>query len=317
MNVKEYLIINNTPLLDDSKNIFILEWLEANAFCTPLEISQSTNISLGEIHETLQVLYKNSLVSFIGERYKINLNGIKLLNKLGLSDLQINKILEQTKFVAGEYNIYKSIFQTWRMNFSDFYLIILQIINDYENVCNLFWDSTTSIEESYSIFVATLFNEFGNVLYTDETSELMNHYTDLYNFSSVNYCYSSEIYRTAICSWDPNSNKIIFSKNISDYLRKKLFNLSFTFLENKKQIENLNFFNLYNSNDINRDLELSYKISTNNMLLDNILSSQNIKELRDQINLTESQTKFILKSIRSKIDNLLLNENETVQHNSI
>ena len=313
MNVKEYLLINNTPLLNDSKNVFILEWLEANSFCTPFEISQSTNISLSEIHKILQVLYKNSLISLIDEKYKINLNGIKLLNKLGLSDLQINKMLEQTKFVTGEYNIYKSIFRTWRMNFTDFYLIILQIIKDYDSVYNLFWNSNSSIEDSYSIFIATLFNKFSNVLYTNETSELMNHYIDLYNFSSVNYCYSSEIYHTKICNWDSKSNNIIFSKNISDYLNHKLFNS----LENKKQAENFNFLNLNYSNNINHDFELSYKISTNKILLDNILSSQNIKELKKRLNLTELQTRFILKSIRSKINNLLLSEDKIVPHNSM
>ena len=68
MNLKEYLVTNNSTLLDNPKNILILEWLEANTLCTPVEISEKTQISLQEVNEIIQILYKNYLISFKSDK---------------------------------------------------------------------------------------------------------------------------------------------------------------------------------------------------------------------------------------------------------
>lgn len=317
MNVKEYLITNNLPLLDNPKNIFILEWLEANAFCTPLEISINTKIPLKEINDILQTLYKNALVSFNEEKYKITFNGIKILNKLGLSDIQIKKLLSKTVFKTDELALYQSLFETWRADFLDIYLIFFymlhkecdDIFHSYSNITSYL--SEISVKETYTIVLATLLHDFGNILYTDETSKLMKYYTALYDYSLQNYCLSSEIYHYTSKYWKANTKKSDFSKYISNYFKNKLSRSYINDLESKHQFDNFKLYNFYNKNTINKDFELSYKILTNNTLLNSILTSQNISELSSSLHLTKAQTKFILKSIRSKIDALLPNETVT------
>ena len=124
MNVKTYLKTNSSPLLDNPKNILILEWLEGNSFCTLTEISTRTNIPLKEINEIIQILYKNNLVTYNKDKYEITIDGIKLLDKLGLSDIQISSLLNQTDFQPEECSIYKSIFHEWRSNFINIYLLL-------------------------------------------------------------------------------------------------------------------------------------------------------------------------------------------------
>ena len=65
-------------------------------------------------------------------------------------------------------------------------------------------------------------------------------------------------------------------------------------------------FLLASKTDLNNDLSLTTKvISNNDEILLYIFSSSDINHLAEKMNLTEVQTRFILKSIRSRIDALL------------
>lgn len=317
MNVKEYVFVNNYPLLDNPKNLFMLEWLETKAFCTPSEISEYTRIPQKEVNDILQTLYKNSLVSFSDERYKITFNGIKMLNSMGLSDLQIKNLLSQTAFKSGELSLYKSLFEIWRTDFLDIYLMFFNILDGafddiYQSTSKITsYLSKISTKETYTILVATLLHDMGNILYTNETSKLMNYYTDLHNYCSVNYCYSSEIYHRKSKHWETNTQKSDFSKYVSKYFKDKLFHTYSIYandLETKQQVRFLKPTKYYAPNTINRDFDLSCEILSNSSLLNSILTSQNLNELSSSLHLTKAQTKFILKNIRAKIDTLLPTE---------
>lgn len=316
MNIKEYLQTNNSPLFENPKNILILEWLEANAFCTPIEISKNTHILLQEVNEILQILYKNSLISFNEDKYAISSKGIELLNKLGFSDLQITNLLNQTDFKKDEYLIYKSIFETWRSQFLNYYLVMSNIIkNQCDNICLPYFSKTeVPKKKSYtSMFIVTLLHELAHVLYTDENSLLMNYYTALYDYSFLHYCTSSEIYHSESKYWKTDNNKNQFSAYIRNTLRKG-FTTAFLYLTTPKteiDDKNLVLNEIYKIYHLNQDFALSHKISANNELLNNIFICNDIKQLSATLHLTESQTKFILKSIRSKIDILLPSETDT------
>lgn len=316
MNIKEYLQTNNSLLLETPKNILILEWLEANSFCTPIEISNNTHISLQEVNEILQILYKNSLISFNENKYVISSKGIQLLNKLGFSDLQIANLLDQTDFEKEEYSIYKSILETWRSQFLDYYLVMSSIIeNECDNICLPYFSSFKAPKKKNytSIFVATLLHELAHILYTNENSLLMNYYTILYNYSFVNHCFSSEIYHFNSKHWKTDSEKNDFSKYVRDSLRKKWINifLCLTTPEGKPQSKYITLNETYNTYHLNQDFALSHKIANSSELLNSIFACKDLKQLSTMLHLTETQTRFILKSIRSKIDGLIPNEVDT------
>lgn len=314
MNVKEYLNINSSPLLDDPQNILLLEWLEANAFCTPAEISKYTKISLNKVNDILHILYKNSLVSFRGEKYKITFKGIKILDKLGLSDLQIQNLLSKTNFINDEYFLYKALFKTWRSNFLDFYLIIYNILDQkWNDVLELYSNSPSltkiSEKDTYTIFVATLMHDFGSILYADETSRLMTYYTKLYDYSLQNYCFSSEIYHNTSIHWQSNNIKSNFSKLISGYLKTASKPRC---VSRCQPTSDMQMFNWYDVTTLNYDLGLSHKILSNDAFLNSIFDSENFDDLCSNLQLTPAQTKFLLKSIRSKIENLMPTKNNLV-----
>lgn len=315
MNIREYLKTNDFPLFETPKNILILEWLEANAFCTPIDISKNTHIPLQEVNEIVQILYKNYLISFSGDKYAISPKGIVLLNKLGFSDIQITKLLNQTEFEKDEYLIYKSILETWRSQFLDYYLVMTNIIKNHcDNIClQYFSRADVPKKKNYtSIFIVTLLHELAYVLYTDENSLLMNCYTTLYDYSLSNHCVSSEIYHLESKCWKADNKKNEFSSYIRNTLRKK-FTTVFLYLntsKTEKKDRNLLLNELYKTYHLNQDFDLSSKIATNNELLNSIFTCNDIKQLSACLHLKEIQTKFILKSIRSKIELLLSNETD-------
>lgn len=305
MNVKEYLMTNSSPLLDNPKNILILEWLEANSFCSPIEISTRINLPIQEINEIIQILYKNNLITFCNNKYKITTNGIKLLDKLGLSDLQITSLMGKTDFQEEEYSIYKSIFHEWRSNFLDIYLFISYTLeNEYNDICMSFSDFILSPKTGHSILIASLFHNFAQILYTEENSNLMKYYNDLFEYSFMNHCVSSELYHTTSKYWSPNEKHVQLISNFHNSLNLFCETSIHTFIFPEK----------YEIGNINNDFSISYNLITDPKLLSKIFISQNLDELSKKFNWTEQQTKFFLKSIRSKVDTLLQTgeTNETV-----
>lgn len=317
MNVKTYLMTNSSPLLDNPKNILILEWLEGNSFCTLTEISTRTNIPLKEVSEIIQILYKNNLVTYIEDKYEITNDGIKLLDKLGLSDLQISTLLEQTDFQPEEYAIYKSIFHEWRSNFLSTYLFISDTIeNEYNNICMSFSNIWASPKIGHSIFTASLLHKFAQILYTEETSKLMMHYNALFEYSLFTHCLSSEVYHTTSKYWKSDKKRVLLINSLDDeintFLKKSLH-----VLYPSNIITENNIFIVPGNHDIrnniNYDFSTSYNLIKDPELLNKIFTSQNLTELTEEYNWTEYQAKFILKSIRSKIDVLLQPEKSISQ----
>lgn len=312
MNIKTYLMTNSSPLLDNPQNILILEWLEGNSFYTLKEISARTNIPLNQVSEIIQILYKNNLVTYIEDKYKITTEGIKLLDKLGLSDLQISTILDQADFQTEEYAIYKSIFHEWRANFLSIYLLFFDAIdNVYNDICNSFSHIIESPKMGHSLLIASLLHEFSYILYQKENSNLMKYYNILFDYSFTNYCISSEVYHTNSNFWTTDTNRIVLINNFNNSLNTlwkksnhKLLHFN-SFIKN-----NVLFMPGYHDikHNINHDFSISHNLITNPELLGKIFISQNLTELSKEFNWTEYQTIFILKSIRSKIDALLLTE---------
>ncbi len=309
MNIKTYLTTNSSPLLDNPKNVLILEWLEGNSFCTLTEISTKTNIPLKEISEILQILYKNNLVICIEDKYKITTDGIKLLDKLGLSDLQISTLLDQTDFQPEECSIYKSIFHEWRSNFTNIYLFFSYTLeNEYENIFNSLSHIFSSKKSGKTVFMASLLHHFSQILYTEESSNLMKYYNELFEFSYINHCLSSEIYHSTSKYWNPDKNYMLLINNLnisSNALWQKTIHTLNKF-DNTIKNNILIIPRNHNINNINYDFSTGYDLLKNPELLSKIFTSKNIVELSKEFNWTEYQAKFILKSIRSKIDALLL-----------
>lgn len=315
MNAKTYLVANSSPLLDNPKNILILGWLEGNSFCTLTEISTRTNISLKEISEIILILYKNNLVAYNKDQYEITIDGIKLLDKLGLSDLQITTLLDQTDFQPEEYSIYKSIFHEWRSNFLSIYLFIFDTIeNKYNNICMPFSSILSSSKMGNSLLIASLLHKFAQILYMEENSLLMKHYNRLYEYSFLNHCVSSEIYHYTSEFWKPNNNRIKlyhnFEKSLELFLQQTFQSLCDMPFESKKGIKYTKLHGAYDLTtlklgDLNYDLLLCNDIVKNNEILSKIFACENLNELSQEFNWTQYQAKFILKSIRTKIDNLL------------
>lgn len=305
MNSKTYLMTNSIPLLDNPKNILILEWLEGNSFCTLAEISSKTNIPLKEVSEIIQILYKNNLVTYNSDKYEITIDGINLLDKLGLSDLQISTLLNKTDFQPDEYSIYKSIFHEWRSNFLSIYLFIFDTIeNKYDSICMPFSHIVSSSGTGHSILIASLFHKLGQILYMEETSNLMKYYTALYEYSFKNHCLSSEIYHTTSKYWNPDKEHIILFNHFHSSAESFIHKLQH-YCNNIESNDNVILLETHNPNNINYDFSISYNLITHPNLLSKIFIAQNLAELSKEFNWTESQAKFILKSIRSKIDTLL------------
>ncbi len=96
---------------------------------------------------------------------------------------------------------------------------------------------------------------------------------------------------------------------IINSLRKKWANFFLCKSISNKEGKNKQLLmkNIYNTHCLNQDFELSYNITTNIDLLNNIFACNDLKQLSDMLNMTEEQTKFVIKNIRSKIDYLLTN----------
>lgn len=311
MDIKTYLMTNSSPLLDNPQNILVLEWLERNSFYTLKEISARTNIPLNQVSEIIQILYKNNLVTYIEDKYKITTEGIKLLDKLGLSDLQISTILDQTDFQTVEYSIYKSIFHEWRTNFLNVYLLFFYTIdNEYDNICSQFSNIIESPRLSHSLSITLLVHELAHILYKKENSNLMTYYTELFDYSFTNYCFSSEVYHTNSKFWTPDTNRKVFINNFSNSLKKIWLKRNHKLFNTNSSIKN-NIWIISDNHDINHDFSTSHNLITTPELLGKIFITQNLTELSKEFNWTEEQTIFILKSIRSKIDALLLTEKQT------
>lgn len=311
MNVKTYLMTNSSPLLDNLQNILILEWLEGNSFCTLNDISTRTNIPLNQVNEIIQILYKNNLIMCSEDKYKITTEGIKLLDKLGFSDLQISTLLNQTEFQPEEYSIYKSIFHEWRNNFTTTYLFIFNTIeNEYENICKSLSHVFSSKSTGKTVLIASLLHKFSRILYTEESSNLMKYYNKLFEYSFVNHCLSSEIYHSTSKYWSQDKNYILLINHLNDSLNDFCGKTIHTLDKFDVAINNNYILLLGNHdiNNINHDFSTSYNLLKHPELLSKIFTSQNIVELSGEFNWSEYQAKFILKCIRSKIDSLLLTE---------
>ena len=139
----------------------------------------------------------------------------------------------------------------------------------------------------------------------------MKNYANLFDFSFVNHCFSSEIYHCSSKHWKTDNNKRKFSKYISNSLDKiwySKFSEGINFRINKEK-ENLLLKNVFNLSYINNDFALSRELLTNNILLNQIFACKDLKELSSTLHLTELQTKFILKNIQSKVSHLLQKDN--------
>lgn len=310
MNLKEYLQVNSEPILNDERNIFILLWLERKGYATENGISKTTNIPIQDINEILQLLYKNGLISIWEDGYRITGQGIDLLDTLGYSDMQIQELLSLTAFTETEYDLYKGLFVTYRKRHLGIYLFFIQTLENERK--ELFKESKLIVrgevdigkKEYLTLWIANIFHVLAHIVYTNEESNLINYYNKIYDFSKINYCFSSEIYHNEYNElWshskarDQINHFIIgnFKDRISEYMSKL----------SEKQASRLNSYLLL---DINRDLKISNQILNQDSEIFNVLfSSKNILELSRKLNLSEIQTKFVLKSMQSKINELLGN----------
>lgn len=311
MSVKEYLVKNSTPFLDNYKNVLMLEVLESNAFSTPNEMAEYTRIPLNEVNEILQILYNNSLVSFNKERYKITNNGINVLNRMGLSDIQIINLLENTQFKAEEYNIYKSLFEVCRKDFLDYYLVFAKVLGkiwqmECEDIIKKFCadiDDAAMKKESYSFIIAILIHDFAQILYTDETSKLMNYYTKLYNYSMNNSCISTKVYHSSKRKKQIDKDeRDVAVERAKEILEKTMYQKQVTFENYDTNWNNWIRSKKYN---INNDFKLSNSILHNDDLVNKIFLNNDIEQLAKALNISKIQTRFVLKNIKSKVDSLL------------
>lgn len=309
MDLKEYLMSNSEPIFGNEGNVFILLWLEQKGRATTLDIARTTNISVNDITKILNILYKNELVSIFEESYTITKQGIEILDALGYSDIQINNLLAQTEFKDTEYALYKDLFRIFRKNYLDIYLLIVQeLAKEQEEFTKEFQIIDTiknglCISEYMTLWQVNLFHQMGHIVYTGEQSRLMSYYNKLYDFSYVNHCFSSERYHYGTSTlWSRSKRR----DDINYFIARKLRGTTSNYFL-KPPGENILKLKTYSLLDMSTDLELSHQIfNKESMLIHALFSSYSLQDLTQKLNLSEVQTRFVLKSLQCKINDLLI-----------
>lgn len=307
MNMKEYLLNNAGPLLKDEKNVFILLWIEGKGIATALDISKATNISLSEVNTVLQKLFKNQLINLFEEGYTITQKGVEILDRLGCSNIQIQNILKRTEFKGVEFELYYNLFSVFRKSHLNLYLFLLYA-SDKENKKE--YEFTISVraskewnlsKASFTYFIVSLVYEVGHIVYSSESSNLINCYRKLYEFSKKEYCYSSEKYHNEFNNTLDTSVRDRINKYYSE-ISQKMF-LKYYLKKTGADIKELK---LYLNNNLNEDLELSYEIiSKNQNSLKFIFECSSLEEFAKEYGLSTSQANFVVKALQSKLKELM------------
>ena len=323
MDYKEYLTTNHKPVISEMKNVFVLLWLERAGCASATEIANATNISESTINKILHTLFINELIDISENAYVITEAGINFLDSIGYSDLYISSLLSETEFKEIEYDLYNEILLEYRKENLKLYRFIMHYVRNEKNRSEKEFnmlsvgDTPLSEKEYFTFFLVDLLHEVGHTLYNNnvKNSSLIRVYNKLYEASRLKHLFSSERYHAkATGNWSriksrDNIYLIISLRNTENYTHYLTENM---FCSEIKEIQ------LYVSYDLNRDLMISHKLFLqDNFFLRNMFSSFNIKELSQKLNLTEVQTKFVLKVLQAKIadllnepDQKLLSENE-------
>lgn len=312
MGLKDYISINTQPILENKKNIFLLLWLEKKGFATVSDISKSTNISTSEIICILQILYKNELVSVFEDEYKITPQGIQFLDILGYSDMQIHELLSQTSFNGLEYEIYDEMFSLYRKNYLDIYLFMISAMDNLEHsleediIIELDKFEFTKSEYMTLVYV-NLFHQVGHIIYATNETNLFNLYNKLFSYSETTYCFSSEKYHleSSFLWYQARSTKRDLFNDIISRRFDTLLSNYFTKLSINNESKLYNYLLL----DINADLKLSNQIfNDNRLMLNNLFTFNSLHEVAHKLDISVIQSKFILKSLQSKINELMYDD---------
>ena len=158
-----------------------------------------------------------------------------------------------------------------------------------------------------TLWFVNVFHDLAHIVYTGEKSNLINYYNKIYNFSKNTYCFSSERYHSGYIDFGKRSK---IRDEINLFISKKVRNM---FLEYTSSlfIDNVLELNSYLLLDINEDLKLSnYLLNQDSTLINILFSAKDVQDLAQKLNLSETQARFILKSLQSKINELIGNVNE-------
>lgn len=305
MNLKEYLEINTEPILSNEKNIFVLLWIERQGYSTISELYKTTNIPINDITEVLHTLYKNGLISIQQDTFRITKQGIELLDLLGYSNLHIENWLASTSFANTEYNLYNDLFELYRKNHLEVYLIIVFIVSNEKKIFKESYRLLESSKENISakdyrsLLYANIFHEFAFILRIEANSkDLISSYNKIFDYSESCYCYSSEIYHNASIKWQSSKLRSILNSSIRNSFQQII----------SKYIDT-SALKAYLGLDINGDLQLTNQILNNNRLLTkDLFVAKEVTSLAQKLNLSKVQTLFILKSLQAQIEELINNE---------
>lgn len=321
MNIRDYLFINSEPLLDDERNIIVLEWLEGQGNSTAKKIATSLNISECDTNKILQTLYKNTFITCEDNKYEIAPWGIDLLDSFGLSDFQINKVLVYTNFLDEEQKIYKEIFKTLRKDFLDIYLVIVthlrkesNILAHYKFDAGLYMNhlssnnkidnnasETISYREFSTIFLSCFVYLTSSILYTDEKSNLISSYMSLINYcndyNNMNRLSTKLFYSNTDLQCD---SKTKLEKHITEIV-KRILATSKSFKGNilPFALDDIHLLSII------QDLGKCNKAFQNRISLGLLANSSNVEEFAKVSGLSETQAKLAIKYLNVITNKLL------------
>ena len=316
ITMKEYLSNNLTPLFNDKINFLVLLWIEKEGMITTEKLVEDIGLSLKKMNQVICNLFINNLIQTNSFGHQINDNGVNALNKLGLRDVTVNKLMSRVKFKKVEKQLYKELLLNFRDISLDDYLNNNFYINYYtksfENnnlnynkndyIISTFIEDE-SLRDTFIFILITISNTYDTIFKNfDKSASLFQSYIKLYNYTYNHNCFTKDIIEYLEKSLPQNLELSSDSFLISNQTLK---------YENKKNMLNFKLF-LSKYNSLNQNIYFYNQFfNENKFFLETLMSSKSLDEIAIKSNISKEQASLIISNINQKCEELLFENKET------
>ena len=300
ITMKEYLSNNLTPLFNDKINFLVLLWIEKEGMITTEKLVEDIGLSLKKMNQVICNLFINNLIQTNSFGHQINDNGVNALNKLGLRDVTVNKLMSRVKFKKVEKQLYKELLLNFRDISLDDYLNNNFYINDY--IISTFIEDE-SLRDTFIFILITISNTYDTIFKNfDKSASLFQSYIKLYNYTYNHNCFTKDIIEYLEKSLPQNLELSSDSFLISNQTLK---------YENKKNMLNFKLF-LSKYNSLNQNIYFYNQFfNENKFFLETLMSSKSLDEIAIKSNISKEQASLIISNINQKCEELLFENKET------
>lgn len=302
MNVKEYLATNKAPFLTDELNSFVLLWIEKEGETNSEELVENIGLPRNVLNDVLKKLFDSNLIQLNNSKYRISKSGGKLLQKIGLSDILLEYLLSELALLQKEKNIYQKLFSSYRDNFFELYLNMLNMykkMNKYGK--NAREDNYNSYSTHFYIicFILCIADTLNS---SDEQKsiEVINHYIELEKFSKKHTCKSQTAFNYL------NKEDYILKIDMSSFPKDIV--TKHDHLLHKSKL-GTHYYSCYNALKADSSFIQNMYIQDNkdfsSTVLLSFMDASTVDSLALKLNISCHQAKLLLAFIKSKSENLL------------